>query len=376
MARDDYGWDNDRSRRPGSEQDRNPRGSRGGWEDNEWSGSHGDPSRARGGNDPDRGGWDEGQSGNRGYNQGVYNQRPGTQGQEGGPSGQWGQQGWGSYSRGSNLGRARSPYGNTGGDNYGGGGFNGGSGYGSQQGPDHSLHHGHPLHGPHAYDGNADQQQWGANSGGMYSGGPYGSAGQFGAQYGGSQFGSGAQYGDIGQSGFGSSSGYLGGTPGSMNTGLGGSWSSGMSGGLSGGFGGYGGNSGAGNSADRTGSQNWGQSNMGQGSTSAPNHVGRGPKGWKRSDDRIREDVSEQLERHPQIDATDIEIRVENGEVTLMGTAPDRRTKRLAEDVAEAVSGVQEVQNQIRVKREGGVLAQLFGGNDEEKKDDPPKRKV
>jgi hypothetical protein len=78
-------------------------------------------------------------------------------------------------------------------------------------------------------------------------------------------------------------------------------------------------------------------------------HSGRGPKGWQRSDDRIREDVNERLTDHPHIDASDIEVQVQNGEVTLSGTVDDRQAKRLAEDIADSVSGVREVHNQIRV---------------------------
>lgn len=79
-------------------------------------------------------------------------------------------------------------------------------------------------------------------------------------------------------------------------------------------------------------------------------HVGKGPRGWQRSDERIREDLNEALARHPEIDATDIEVQVQGGEITLSGTVTDRRTKRLAEDVAERVFGARDVQNQIRVK--------------------------
>jgi BON domain len=83
--------------------------------------------------------------------------------------------------------------------------------------------------------------------------------------------------------------------------------------------------------------------------------VGRGPKGYKRSDERIREDVCERLTEHPQIDASDFEVKVQGAEVTLIGTVNSRRAKRLAEDVAEQVSGVKDVSNQLRVK-EGGSL--------------------
>ncbi|MGQ0538302.1 MAG: BON domain-containing protein, partial [Gemmatimonadaceae bacterium] len=52
---------------------------------------------------------------------------------------------------------------------------------------------------------------------------------------------------------------------------------------------------------------------------------------------------------HARIDASEIEIRVQSGEVTLTGTVTDREQKRMAEDLVEAVSGVKDVQNQIRV---------------------------
>lgn len=82
-------------------------------------------------------------------------------------------------------------------------------------------------------------------------------------------------------------------------------------------------------------------------------HVGKGPKGWQRSDERIREEVSETLARHPEIDASDIEVKVQNGEVTLTGNVTEREAKRIAEDVVERVFGVRDVQNQIKVKPEG-----------------------
>ncbi len=82
-------------------------------------------------------------------------------------------------------------------------------------------------------------------------------------------------------------------------------------------------------------------------------HAGRGPKGWQRADDRIRDDINERLTDHPHIDASEIEVAVKNGEVTLSGTVDDRQAKRMAEDIAESVSGVREVHNQIRVQMLG-----------------------
>jgi BON domain len=81
--------------------------------------------------------------------------------------------------------------------------------------------------------------------------------------------------------------------------------------------------------------------------------TGRGPKGYIRSDERIREDVSDRLEQHGEIDASEIEVQVANGEVTLEGTVEDRRTKRMAEDIIETCPGVKEVHNRIRVQGNG-----------------------
>lgn len=78
---------------------------------------------------------------------------------------------------------------------------------------------------------------------------------------------------------------------------------------------------------------------------------GRGPRGYKRSDERICEEICDRLEAHGEIDARDIEVKVENGEVTLTGTTPDRRTKRLAESVADTVRGVLDVHNELRLGR-------------------------
>jgi osmotically-inducible protein OsmY len=53
----------------------------------------------------------------------------------------------------------------------------------------------------------------------------------------------------------------------------------------------------------------------------------------------------------PHIDGSDIELTVSGGEVTLTGTVGSRGEKRRAEDVADSVSGVSHVQNNLRVKQ-------------------------
>lgn len=78
-------------------------------------------------------------------------------------------------------------------------------------------------------------------------------------------------------------------------------------------------------------------------------HTGKGPAGFQRSDERIRELVCEALTDDGEIDATRIEVSVKGGEVTLTGAIEDRRMKRLAEDCVEAVPGVKDVHNQLRI---------------------------
>jgi hypothetical protein len=79
-------------------------------------------------------------------------------------------------------------------------------------------------------------------------------------------------------------------------------------------------------------------------------YTGRGPKGYQRSDERIREEVSDRLTAHGQIDASDIEVRVQGGEITLVGFVDSRDVKHAAEDLAEDIPGVREVHNQLRIR--------------------------
>lgn len=78
-------------------------------------------------------------------------------------------------------------------------------------------------------------------------------------------------------------------------------------------------------------------------------HQGRGPKGYRRSDERIREDISDKLTDDPFIDASEIEVAVANAEVTLNGSVDSRAARRRVEDLCERCSGVAHVQNNLRV---------------------------
>lgn len=95
------------------------------------------------------------------------------------------------------------------------------------------------------------------------------------------------------------------------------------------------------------------------------NFSGRGPKGWKRSDERIQDEVSEMLARNPDVDASDIEVTVENGEVTLRGVVEDRGQKRHAEDIVEDIFGVEDVHNELKIRH--GFLAGLTGEKADER---------
>ena len=82
--------------------------------------------------------------------------------------------------------------------------------------------------------------------------------------------------------------------------------------------------------------------------------AGRGPRGYQRSDQRIQEDINDRLTDHPDIDASEIEIKVNGGEVTITGMVHERYAKRMTEDCVESVGGVKQVHNQLRVQQESG----------------------
>ena len=77
---------------------------------------------------------------------------------------------------------------------------------------------------------------------------------------------------------------------------------------------------------------------------------GVGPRGYRRPAERIYEDVNERLMADSYIDATEIEVAVAEGIVTLSGTVENRAEKRLAEDCVDAVPGVRDVTNNLRIR--------------------------
>ena len=82
------------------------------------------------------------------------------------------------------------------------------------------------------------------------------------------------------------------------------------------------------------------------------NFAGVGPRGYRRSDERISDEINEALTRHPDIDASDVIVSVLAGHVTLDGFVDDRAAKHLAEDLAAAALGVSDVTNNLRIGTE------------------------
>ncbi len=88
-------------------------------------------------------------------------------------------------------------------------------------------------------------------------------------------------------------------------------------------------------------------------------YSGMGPKGYRRSDDRLREEIISRMTQHGQLDARDIDVEVKNGEATLRGSVNSRREKRIARDIADSVSGVFDVHNELGINRQGQEQPQL-----------------
>lgn len=221
-----------------------------------------------------------------------------------------------------------------------------------------------------------------------YSGSNYGSYGRRdsdqgnygGSSYGGSNYGQSGQSGQRGQYGRRNESGGYG----SYQDRTHGHSNFGSSYGTSGGYGSYGGNrndqeSGYGNSNYGSSNRgNWGNQNQNRhddrgwwektrdevsswfGDDDAERrrrrdhmvsgqHKGKGPRDYRRSDERILEDACDRLSEDSFVDASEIDVKVSGNEVILTGTVESREAKRRAEDIVESISGVTNVQNNLKV---------------------------
>lgn len=87
-----------------------------------------------------------------------------------------------------------------------------------------------------------------------------------------------------------------------------------------------------------------------RGRRSARGYRGHGPANYTRSDERVLEDACDALTEDWGVDARNIQVTVLSGDVTLDGTVPSREQKRRAEDCVDDLSGVKNVQNNLRVQ--------------------------
>jgi len=77
--------------------------------------------------------------------------------------------------------------------------------------------------------------------------------------------------------------------------------------------------------------------------------AGIGPKGYKKSDERLHEEACEALYRNPWVDASEVDVKVKDGVITVSGTVRTREEKREAESCMENISGVVDIRNELRL---------------------------
>jgi osmotically-inducible protein OsmY len=71
----------------------------------------------------------------------------------------------------------------------------------------------------------------------------------------------------------------------------------------------------------------------------------------QRPDEAIWEDIHDHLTTNPDLDATEIEIVVEDGDVTLTGRVDTREAKWAVEEIVRGILGVLELHNRLKVAR-------------------------
>lgn len=84
---------------------------------------------------------------------------------------------------------------------------------------------------------------------------------------------------------------------------------------------------------------------------SAADYSGIGPQGYRRSDSLIRDEICEILYWDPDVDASNIEVEVSEGIVSLMGEVDSRHAKRMAEAVIENLRGVEDILNRLQIRK-------------------------
>lgn len=75
------------------------------------------------------------------------------------------------------------------------------------------------------------------------------------------------------------------------------------------------------------------------------------PRGIRRSDPELYEDICVALLHRDDLDSSDVTVAVREGEVTLDGSVPERSMRYLIEDLAAGHPAVRDVDNRIKVRK-------------------------
>lgn len=95
----------------------------------------------------------------------------------------------------------------------------------------------------------------------------------------------------------------------------------------------------------------WWETGMPADDEPSPSFAGLGPRNYRRSDGRIGDEVVQRLADADWVDASEIEVEVSDGVVTLEGAVGSREARRAAEDLVAEVSGVVDVVNRLRPRQ-------------------------
>jgi osmotically-inducible protein OsmY len=76
------------------------------------------------------------------------------------------------------------------------------------------------------------------------------------------------------------------------------------------------------------------------------------PRGERRPDERIKEEIQNLLARNEQIDSREIQVDVREGVVTLSGIVDNWQERRTAERIASLAFGVTELKNDLNVNEQ------------------------
>lgn len=81
------------------------------------------------------------------------------------------------------------------------------------------------------------------------------------------------------------------------------------------------------------------------------NYYGYGPKGYRRSDQKLKDEARLLLNQDPILDSSNINIEVFNNVIFLRGFVDSRKDKKRAEFLIEDIFGIEDIQNQLKIMR-------------------------